>query len=55
MKLVKIVTHHQNPDLAAELFAKGGVVAVGWSEFGDLRGLSYDDIKKEEQEEMETH
>jgi hypothetical protein len=45
MKLVKIVTHHKNPDLAAELFEKEGVVAVGWSEFGDLRGLSYDDIK----------
>ena len=46
MKLVKIVTHHEKPELAAELSAKEGVVAVGWSEFGDLRGLSYDDIKK---------
>jgi hypothetical protein len=46
MKLVKIVTHHKNPDLAAELFAKEGVVAIGWSEFDNLRGLTYDDIKQ---------
>jgi predicted Mrr-cat superfamily restriction endonuclease len=46
MNLVKIVTHGESPDLAAESFGKEGVVAVGWSEFGDLRGRTYDDIKQ---------
>lgn len=46
MKLAKIVTHHENPKLAAELFAKEGVVAVGWGDFGNLEGLTYDEVKQ---------
>jgi predicted Mrr-cat superfamily restriction endonuclease len=46
MQIVKIVTHHTNPEKAAELFSKEGVVAVGWSEFGDLKDLTYDEIKQ---------
>jgi len=49
VKLVKIVTHHKYPDEAAELFAKEGVVAVGWSSFGNLKGLTYDEIKQKSQ------
>lgn len=46
MKLVKIVTHHKQPDLAAEQLAREGVIAIGWSEFGDLTNLTYDDLKQ---------
>ena len=46
MNLVKIVTHHKYPDEAAEMFAREGIVAIGWSEFGDIRKLTYDDIKR---------
>lgn len=46
MKIVKIVTHHKLPNEAAELFDREGIVAVGWSELGDLTGLTYDEIKE---------
>ncbi len=46
MKIVKIVAHDTFPQEAAELFVKEGIVAVGWSEFGDLNGLTYDEIKE---------
>jgi hypothetical protein len=55
MNLVKIVTHHENPDLAAELFAREGVVAVGWSEFGNLRGLTYDDLKQKSKRALKSN
>lgn len=46
MKLLKIVTHHKNPEKAAELFAEEGVIAVGWADFGNLSRLTYDQIKQ---------
>lgn len=46
MQIIKIVTHHEHLEKAAELFLKEGVVAVGWSEFGDLTGLTYEKIKQ---------
>jgi len=49
MKLVKIVTHHENPDKAAELFAEERVVAVGYADLGDFRKLSRDEIKRKSQ------
>ncbi len=45
MKLVKIVTHHEFPERAAELFAEEGVVALGWRKVGDLTGKSREEIK----------
>jgi predicted Mrr-cat superfamily restriction endonuclease len=45
MKIVKIVTHHEKPDRAAELFAEEGVVAVGWADVGDISGKSREEIK----------
>lgn len=44
--MVKIVTHHKNPDRAAELFIEEGVVAIGWSDVGDLSGRNRDEIKE---------
>jgi len=46
VKLVKVVTHHLYPQKAAELFDEEETVAVGWSELGDLTGLSRDQIKR---------
>lgn len=46
MKIVKIVTHHENPERAAELFYQEGVAAIGWSEFGDLSDLTEEQIKE---------
>jgi predicted Mrr-cat superfamily restriction endonuclease len=43
-KLVKVVTHHENPQRAAELFAEEGVVAVGWSETGSIAGKNMGEI-----------
>ena len=40
MKVVKIVTHHLYPEKAAELFYEEGIVAVGWTELGDISGLT---------------
>ncbi len=44
-KLVKIVTHHEFPEKAAELFAEEGVAALGWGKVGDLTGKSREEIK----------
>jgi len=44
MKVVKIVTHHEYPEKAAELFYEEGVVAVGWTEFGVISGLTKEEI-----------
>jgi len=44
MKVVKVVTHHKNPAWAAELFYQEGVVAVGWTDFGDLKNLTKEQI-----------
>jgi len=46
MKIIKIVTHHENPARAAELFYQEGVVAVGWTEFGDISNLTKEQIMK---------
>ena len=46
MKIVKIVTHHENTERAAELFAEEGVVAVGWAGLGNLKKLTYNEIKQ---------
>ena len=45
MNLVRIVTHHQDPVTAADLFASEGVAAMGWSSVGDLRAKTRDEIK----------
>jgi predicted Mrr-cat superfamily restriction endonuclease len=45
MKIVRIVTHHDKPERAAELFAQEGVVAVGWADVGDISGKSREEIK----------
>jgi len=45
MKIVKIVTHHKNPQRAAELFAEEEVVAVGWADLGDIRRKGKDELK----------
>jgi 5-methylcytosine-specific restriction endonuclease McrBC GTP-binding regulatory subunit McrB len=44
MKIIKIVTHHENPARAADLFYQEGVVAVGWTEFGDITNLTKEQI-----------
>jgi len=46
MRIVKIFAHDEFPQEAAELFEKEGIVAVGWSRFGNLNGLTYDEIKQ---------
>jgi len=46
VKLVKIVTHHINPERAAELFAEEEVVAVGWLRSGSMAGKTSDEIKQ---------
>src|SRR5947208_17026467 len=45
MQLVRIVTHHEDPRTAADLFASEGVAAMGQSSLGDLRGKTRDDVK----------
>jgi restriction system protein len=45
-RVVKIVTHHENPQRAAELFAEDGVVGVGWAKAGNLVGNTKDQIKR---------
>mgnify|MGYP001036214504 CR=1 FL=1 len=45
VKLVKVVTHHQDPERAAELFAEEGVVAVGWVRAGSIAGKSKEEIE----------
>lgn len=44
VKLVKIVTHHKNPERAAELFAEEGVVAVGWVRSESIAGKTKNEI-----------
>ena len=46
MKVVKIVTHHDMPEGAAELWAREDVVAIGWGRVGDLRGKGSEEIKE---------
>jgi MoxR-like ATPase len=46
VKLVRIVTHHDNPERAAELFAEERVVAVGWLRSGSISGKTVDEIEK---------
>ncbi len=46
MKIVRIVTHHEDPERASELYYEEGVIAVGWSDFGNLKGLSKEEIKE---------
>jgi len=45
MKIARIVTHHKNPERAAELYAEQGVVAVGF-DVGDPTGKSRDELKE---------
>lgn len=40
VQVVKIVTHHENPERTAEVLYEDGIIAVGWTEFGDLSGLT---------------
>ena len=44
-KLCRIVTHHKDPELAARLWEKLGLAAVGWSSVGDTIRMSDDDIE----------
>ena len=46
MKLIKIVTHHESPKRAAELFSQEGVVAMGWRVVGDISRKSRGEIKE---------
>lgn len=39
-----ITTHHRRPDEAAEAWKKCGVCAIGWTDEGDLRKLSEDEL-----------
>lgn len=43
-KLVKVVTHHEIPGRAAELFAVEGVIAVGWARGESIVGKTRDEI-----------
>jgi hypothetical protein len=45
MNVVKIVTHHDKPQRAADLFAMEGLVAVGF-DVGDPKGKSRDELKR---------
>lgn len=45
MHVVKVVTHHEDQETAARLFAEEGVVAIGWSEIGNYERLTRDEIK----------
>jgi hypothetical protein len=45
-KLVKVVTHHEKPERAAELFAECGVVAVGWNRTESVAGRTKDEIRQ---------
>jgi len=44
MKVVKVVTHHEDPEGAAKLFYEENVVAVGWTGFGDISDLTREEI-----------
>jgi len=44
-KLVRIVTHHENPKRAAELFLEEGVVAIGFDMGRSFSSMSRDEVK----------
>jgi len=44
-KLVRIVTHHENPKLAAELFLEEGIVAIGFDLGRSFTGMSKDEMR----------
>ncbi|MEM2175603.1 MAG: hypothetical protein QXI58_08310 [Candidatus Micrarchaeia archaeon] len=46
VKLVRIVTHDENPERAAELFAEEKVIAVGWNHKESIAGKNKDEIKQ---------
>jgi len=46
VQVIKIVTHHKDPKRAAEILYEDGVVAVGWTDFGDLTGKTKDEIQQ---------
>jgi len=45
-KLVRVVTHHENPERAAELFSEEEVVAVGWIRAGSIAGKTREEIRQ---------
>jgi len=45
MRVVRIVTHHENPEKAAQLFAEQGLVAVGF-DIGNPEGKNRDQLKE---------
>src|SRR2546427_1134554 len=45
-KLCRIVTHHKSPELAARLWEKLGLAAVGWASVGDTRRMSDEEIER---------
>ena len=53
VQIVKVVTHHRNPQRAAELCYEEGIVAVGWTDIGDLSGLTKEEIMQKSQEKWE--
>ncbi len=42
--LFRIVTHHQNPQVAAQMWRTSGLAAIGWSRSGDIAGSSRDEV-----------
>jgi len=46
VKLVRVVTHHENPERAAELFAEEEVVAVGWVRAESIAGKTREEIRQ---------
>ncbi len=46
MRLIRLVTRHENRTVAADLWPEENVAAIGWSRAGDLKGKSKDAIKR---------
>lgn len=43
---MKIVTHHEEPERAADLFAEEGVAAIGWIREGSIAGKTKEEIEE---------
>jgi putative restriction endonuclease len=54
MQLVRIVAHHEDPRVAADLFASEGIAAIGWSSLGDLGSKTRKKIKALIQRQWKT-
>jgi hypothetical protein len=51
VQVIKIVTHDKDPIRAAEVLYEDGVIAVGWTDFGDLTGKTKEEIQQISQTE----